>query len=162
MDSLITFLAKYLIILPFLVAVYVLWSLPKDRRKAYLINMVIIGILAVGMGYTLSHLITVPRPPFKDGSIPLVHPSDYNGFPSDHTLTAAFIALGILPFRRRLGWALLAVALLIGWSRVAAHVHHAVDILGSLAIAAIAYWLTPYFVKLVTPAKKSSKPHADA
>jgi membrane-associated phospholipid phosphatase len=76
----------------------------------------------------------------SDGTPPLfAHSGDPNGFPSDHTLLASFLAFGVYRYSKKAGYALMVVAVLIGWARVAAHVHHAVDIIGSIAVTALAY-----------------------
>jgi membrane-associated phospholipid phosphatase len=49
------------------------------------------------------------------------------------------LAFVVLYYSKKWGIFLLVVAALIGWARVAAHVHHAVDIIGSFVITAIVY-----------------------
>ena len=84
-----------------------------------------------------------PRPFVVDPSIkPLfVHPGD-NGFPSDHTALGATVALLVMTYRRSLGAVLLAASILVGATRVAAHVHHVQDIVAGVLIAALAVGIT--------------------
>jgi undecaprenyl-diphosphatase len=148
MDSLITFAAKYLILLPFLVNFYIFWKLNSFNRK----KMIILGISGAVLSFVLaktgSHLYANPRPAFKDHAKPLFEASDYNGFPSDHTLLAAWLGFLALAFSKKTGLWLLAVSVLVGWSRVAAHVHHAVDVIGSLLITALVYLVLVGWLKL--------------
>jgi undecaprenyl-diphosphatase len=154
MDELIKICAKYLVVVPVLVSIYIFWKLDKKSRK----QMILIGIggavLSLVLAKLSSHLYTDIRPQFKDGSIPLLAHGNDNGFPSDHTLLASFLALLAITYSKRTGYGLLAVALIIGWARVAAHIHHAVDIAGSLVITAVAYAIA---VKLVNRYLESGK-----
>jgi membrane-associated phospholipid phosphatase len=83
-----------------------------------------------------------------------------NGFPSDHTLFASFLAFGAYRYSKKAGYALMAVAILIGWARVAAHVHHAVDVLGSLVITTIAYLMVSNLLNNEKIARKLNLNHA--
>lgn len=140
MDSLIKIIAKFFIVIPALVAIYYLVRLKTmEQRKQAVIWLVSLGVLSLALAIVAQHIYINPRPPFKDGSVPLFKPSDYNGFPSDHTLFAAAIGFWLLRYNRQLAWAMLALAVVIGWSRVAAHVHHAVDVAGAIIIVGIAY-----------------------
>jgi membrane-associated phospholipid phosphatase len=47
-------------------------------------------------------------------------------------------------YNRRWGVVMLGLAVVIGWGRVAAHVHHTVDVWGAILIAGLAYLLTLY------------------
>jgi len=144
MDSLIKLIAKDLILVPPILALYVIAKLKKDERLIALCRLLAIGGLSILLGQLASHLYTNPRPPFKDGSTPLFTPSDYNGFPSDHTLFASAIAFWALYYRKNTAYLLLVIALVVGWARVAAHVHHMVDIIGALVITGISYLLVRY------------------
>jgi membrane-associated phospholipid phosphatase len=156
MDSLIKLIAKDFIIIPPLVAVY-FWYYVQSRadRRRSLIFLITLAALSLILATIAQHLYMNPRPPYKDGSIPLFQPSDRNGFPSDHTLFASVIGFWLLHYNRRFGIGMLALALIIGWARVAAHVHHAVDIVGAVAITALAYGLTIAAQRYFKPARKS-------
>jgi membrane-associated phospholipid phosphatase len=93
MNDLIVFLAKYAILIPLAVNLYIFWKLdPKNRKKMLLLG-VCGAILSFVLAKAAGHFYNNPRPPFKDGSKPLFTPSDRNGFPSDHTLLASWLAL---------------------------------------------------------------------
>jgi undecaprenyl-diphosphatase len=144
-DNLIIYTAKYLILVPPLIFLYFLWKAkPSDRRRVF-IFVIAVGVLSFILAQLTQHLYTNPRPPFKDGAVPLFKPSDYNGFPSDHTLFAAALGFGLLRFSKRWGEIVLALALIVGWARVAAHVHHAVDVAGAILIAAVSYGIISFF-----------------
>ena len=127
----------------------------KNSRKQYLIFLVAGSILALLLAKIGSHLYDNPRPFVNGGVTPLFSTSNDNGFPSDHTLLAAFLAFAALVYSRRLGIFLLVIALLAGWTRVAAGVHHAVDVIGSFAFAGAAVLI----VKMLLDAQlKKDKP----
>lgn len=137
-DGFITFCAQYLIVVPILATGYLLYSLDAKTRKQYLILLVCGGVLTILLAIVGSYLFDNPRPFISDGVTPLFSSSLDNGFPSDHALLAAFLAFAALVYSRRLGIALLALAVIIGWARVAGGVHHAVDMLGSFVFAGVA------------------------
>ncbi|WP_169735682.1 phosphatase PAP2 family protein [Intrasporangium oryzae] len=105
-------------------------------------RMVVAGVVAlVAVGVLIkagSMLWTDPRPFVVDGRPPMIaHPAD-NGFPSDHSAMAAVVAGTVLWWRRRLGLALLVLAVLVAASRVAARVHHVPDVTAGLAFGLVA------------------------
>jgi undecaprenyl-diphosphatase len=138
MNLLIIFTAKYLIILPLLIAAYVAWKLPAENRFSYSLHIIATGILAYIIAKVLSHFYFDPRPFVQNGIAPLIPHAADNGFPSDHTLLAAVLAATIIVFKRNVGIVLWVIALMIGSARVAAGVHHPIDIVGSIVIAIIA------------------------
>lgn len=145
MDGLIIFAAKYLIILPLLIVAYVGYEIKgKKLRKQFIITLLITGAVSLLVAKLLKSVVDNPRPFITDGITPLFYASGDNGFPSDHTLLSAFLAFSVWQYRKNLGLAILALAVLIGWTRVAAGVHHGVDIIASLVItAAVCFTLGP-------------------
>jgi undecaprenyl-diphosphatase len=140
MDALITFVAKYFILIPILVNIYIFIKLNKEKRQEMLVLLFFMGIISIVLAKIGSHLFYNPRPYISDNTPALFnHSGDPNGFPSDHTLFSAFLAFGALAYSKKSGIFLLAIAVLIGWARVAAHVHHAADIVGSLLITGTAF-----------------------
>jgi len=69
--------------------------------------------------------------------LPLIPHAADNGFPSDHALLAAFLAFTMFLYSRRASLLLLIIAVLIGWARVATHIHSPIDIVGSFVIAGL-------------------------
>jgi len=117
------------------------WLFAEDRRgKLYLgcsavAGLVIVLILAKIAG----SLYYDPRPftvaPFPK---PLIEHAADNGFPSDHSSAAGLIAV-VIALRHRWYGALLGIAaIVLAWSRVAAHVHHVTDVIAGLAFGAVA------------------------
>ena len=72
-----------------------------------------------------------------------------NGFPSDHTLLTMTIAAIIFVHNRKLGILLAIFSLIIGFSRVAAGVHHALDIIGAAVIAVTTTYISYLVLKFV-------------
>lgn len=141
MHELTKLIAKDLIIVPILVVIYLLWKFDGKERKNFLALLILGGALSLVLAKIGAHFYSDPRPFFKDHVTPYFMASHYNGFPSDHTLLASFLGFATLTYRRQLGNVLLLVAAIIGWARVAASVHHFVDIIGSFLFTALATFL---------------------
>lgn len=113
--------------------------------------MIILGIVALPLAYILakcaSYLYFDPRPFVVGNFVPLVPHAPDNGFPSDHTLFAAALAALATRFSWKYGLALWVLAVLVGVSRVAAGVHHTVDVIGAIVIAAVAVVLVAYLLQ---------------
>jgi membrane-associated phospholipid phosphatase len=139
MDSLVVATAQYLPLgIP--LAAGVVWLFLPRRDKFGLAVKTIASLVFVVVLIKLGAAIyTDPRPFVVDPSVkPLFAHAADNGFPSDHTTVAATVALLVMTYRRRLGAVLLALSILAGAARVAAHVHHVQDIIAGLLIAAVA------------------------
>ncbi|MDB5164537.1 MAG: phosphatase family protein [Candidatus Saccharibacteria bacterium] len=139
MDNLIIFAAKYLIILPVLVVLYLALTLSKPKRLELLYLLVVGGLLSFLLAKIGSHIYSDPRPFLADHVKSLVSAAHDNGFPSDHTLLSAFLAYVVWAFWKKAGIALLVVALIVGTGRVAAGVHHAPDIAGGIFVAGLGF-----------------------
>lgn len=141
MHTLVVWIAKYAIVVPIIVWLWVLVRLPNRQKVDFVIVSVVGGVVAwllAGLGHNLIH---DPRPFLREGRRPLFQSSTDNGFPSDHALLSFFLAFVIARWRWATGLILVAVALLIGWARVYSNVHHGADILGSAVIAAIGFFI---------------------
>lgn len=117
------------------------WLLALQRRQLRAATLFVVNlVVAFALLLVASHAFIEARP-FVTWHLTqlMAHAADQS-FPSDHTTAASAIAFGFILFARRwkLGMALLAAALLIGFSRVFAGVHYPGDILGGVAIAAVA------------------------
>lgn len=159
MNALVVALAQYL---PFLIAAAatLIWIyLPRQDKVALVVQAIVSLVIAFALIKVAAAIHTDPRPFVVDPSIkPLfAHPAD-NGFPSDRTALATTVALLVMMYRRWLGAALLAAAMVVGAARVAAHVHHAQDIFAGMLIAALAVsiasatwrWLRPRLPQRLT------------
>jgi len=107
------------------------------------------AFLAAACALTLNALIGQfwysPRPfVLEVGQTFLFHAPD-SSFPSDHATSIFSVAL-VLAFSqvqeaRRIGWALLPLALVVAWSRVYLGVHWPKDMAGALIVSATMAWL---------------------
>ncbi|EWT06047.1 MULTISPECIES: phosphatase PAP2 family protein [Intrasporangiaceae] len=136
--TLVTLLATYTLFLVLLIAAGVWLTLDRPRK----VELVVAGVLALAVVGVLivvtSAIWTDPRPFLVDGVAPAIAHAADNGFPSDHTAAAAAVAGLVLAYRRRIGILLVLLAVVVGMSRVAAHVHHVPDIIGGLGIGLMA------------------------
>jgi undecaprenyl-diphosphatase len=153
MNTIIKLIANYLILVPVLASAYLLFKLNKQRRIEFLIILVAGGVLSLILAKLGSALVQDPRPFVVGHFTPLIPHSADNGFPSDHTLLSSFLGYAILRYSKKLGIAMLLVAALIGASRVAAGVHHPLDILGSFVIAGIACLVVAKLFDVITKKK---------
>jgi undecaprenyl-diphosphatase len=140
-NSVIVFVAKYFVFLSALVVIAYWLRAATDVKFALGWQLVAGGIVAVALSTVAGHLYYDTRPFVTEHIAPLMSHAPDNGFPSDHALLASFLGFTLLFYSRRIGLLLVLLALLIGAARVAAHIHHPIDIVGSFAIAALAVGL---------------------
>lgn len=101
----------------------------------------IVLLIGGGMGYLFNKIISVlwfrPRPFVTEHLIPLIHKAvESKSFPSDHAMSAFFIATVLVLHKRSWWWTyVLAVAIAIG--RVAVGVHYPTDILVGALIGVV-------------------------
>ncbi len=108
-----------------------------EQRIALLHKTLIALPLAFLTGRLLTLFIESPRPFVVENVTPLINHVADNGFPSEHTLLVATIALLIYMEHKTIGVLLVVIAILVGLARVFAKVHHSIDISGSIVIAII-------------------------
>lgn len=155
MDSLIIFGAKYLFI--FVVLLYVLaWAQANRNYKVRMAAAIIIaGIIAAILDKIAGKLYYDPRPFVTHNVRPLVAHAADNGFPSEHTLFTMAVSAALVFFRPKLGALSFILAVLVAISRVAAHVHSPIDVIGGaligIAAGAAGYYLTPRLLALRKP-----------
>ncbi len=137
MDTLIVLIASYLYLVVLLVAAAYFFS----RRKRTMKAMAVCGIIVAPLAYLISRISSLfyydPRPFVVGHFTPLIAHAADNGFPSDHMLLTGAVATIVWFFNKKLGAFLWVLALLIGWARVAAGVHHWTDIVGSIVIVLV-------------------------
>ena len=144
MDSLTVFGAKYLIFIVAAVAVIFTLLSPKRIRNDIIKLAIFSFPVAFLVAFIASHFYYDTRPFVVENAPPLIPHAPDNGFPSDHTLYAMVTAAIIFAQNRTVGISLAILAIFVGVSRIAASVHHPIDIVGSLAIAVVvtyAGWL---------------------
>lgn len=127
----------------FLAAAAVLLCFKKTRRAG------LTALLALGLGFlctnlVLKNLVSRPRPWLEvAGLTALVTENDPNSFPSGHT-TAAFAfasALWRAAPDKRMRWAALVCAVLMGLSRLYVGVHYPSDVLAGVLVGLLSGWL---------------------
>lgn len=138
MNELIILTAKYLFLANILIWGIYLLRLPRKQWLSFGIFSVAAAAVALALGKIGNTFINDPRPFVTDNVTPLLAHAADNGFPSDHTLITALFAAVVFSRNKKLGSVMLLIALAVGASRVAAHVHHLLDIAGSFVIAVVA------------------------
>jgi len=142
-DAVMEFSAQYLLVAVFAVLGLLLLARPRTDG----IRQAVRDALWPGGALVLSYLLGLVAAAVHPEARPFTtHPSGHpliahhpgQAFPSDHSTAAFAIALVALVFlARRWGAALLAGAVLIGFSRVYVGVHYPDDILGSVLVSVI-------------------------
>lgn len=137
MDTLIIFGANDLIFAAMVVAAVVFWRLARPIQK----DTLWLAILTLPTAFILSRLVSWlyfnPRPFVVGQFVPLIAHAADNGFPSDHTLLLSAVAMLFWRANRWASIGLWILVVLVGAARVAAGVHHPIDILGSMAISIV-------------------------
>lgn len=105
---------------------------------AIVARFAILAVLAYLCSKILTHLIIDPRPYIVAHTRPLAPVAHDNEFPSDHTLLVAAITAGLWWLDRRLMIAFAVGTLLVMLGRLGIGAHHTLDVLGSVAIVAVA------------------------
>lgn len=135
MDTLIKIAGEYLIIAVGLIGVAAA-LLSKGKVRTGIIKLAILSFpIAFLAAWVAGHLYYDTRPFVVENVQPIIHHQPDNGFPSDHTLYAMVTAAVVFAYHRKIGLFLGILGIIIGVARVAAKVHHPVDIIGSIAIA---------------------------
>ena len=137
-NALAVFCAKQLVFIELLIGGALLyWFLPLRshlfRRRWLVASLAMVALSLVLMVIT-GALVRSPRPFVVDGLAPLIPHAPNNGFPSHHALMAAAIAASVSLVESWLILPMGLMALLVDWGRVACHVHHVSDVLGSTLI----------------------------
>lgn len=136
MNSIVIFLAEYLVYFSLLAVPY-LW-LRKEKHD--LIRILLTVVVAFAVSEALKTYFAVPRPFVAEGFLPLVNvsPRDFYGsFPSGHTAFLAALGSAIFFTEKFPGTLVLLLGVLVGIGRVLVGVHYPVDILGGFAIGVI-------------------------
>ncbi|CBG87624.1 undecaprenyl-diphosphate phosphatase [Citrobacter rodentium] len=141
MISLAIFIARDMIfIVPTLAVALWLWG-PRDRlcaQRQLIVKMAIALVVSLLVSWLMGHLFPHQRPFAAGvGYNYLPHAAD-DSYPSDHGTVIFTFALAFLCwYRLWSGLILLALALIIAWSRVYLGVHWPLDMLGGLLAAMI-------------------------
>ena len=146
LNTFVIIVAKYFFIIPILIWIYVFLSVKRSQMKRIIVFSALSGLIAILLGFLAGNLYFDTRPFVAGNYVPLIPHSVDNGFPSDHTLVAAVASSIIILMSLNFGIVSWALTLLVGWARVYAGLHHWIDVIGAIVIAAIscsiAYWIT--------------------
>lgn len=137
--------------LPFLLAAFYYHN---DNWKRLLVTIMIVGSIS-GLAADVIRATTGRARPnahqevapgwygVRDGSRWLIADSRYNSFPSGHTAVAVGLIAPFFLLRRRVGWLLVPMAVLIALSRLILNAHHFSDVVAGalLAFGVAAWWL---------------------
>ncbi|NNN09335.1 MAG: phosphatase PAP2 family protein [Acidimicrobiaceae bacterium] len=138
MDSVIVFVAMYVLYVSVIVTAWFWWRCSRTTQIELFVRLIIGGLLALLLATIGGHLYYDPRPFVTEHITPLFAHAPDNGFPSDHALLTSFLGFSVLPYSKKVGAVLLAIAVAVGAARVAAHVHSPIDIVGSFVFSAAA------------------------
>lgn len=146
-EYIITAFARYFILIPAILIIYLFLSEKNKTRKKILVYTLVASVIAIVLAFIFSQVYFNPRPFVANGVEPLFPHSQDNGFPSNHALFAATISAVLFLFSRKLSLTSWIATILIGFGRVLALVHHSIDIIASIAIAIFSVWLTKKILK---------------
>lgn len=135
MESIVIFLSTKGHLIVIIGALISLMLVTVEQRITLLYRALIALPLAFFTGRFLSLFIDSPRPFVVENTTPLIDHVANNGFPSEHTLLVATVALLVYTEHRTFGILLAVVAILVGLARILANVHHGIDVAGSIVIA---------------------------
>lgn len=145
MDSLIILGAKYLFVAVPLIYCAAWLQASRKNKAPMALSIILSGIAAGILDKVSAKLYYDPRPFVSHHVTPLVQHAADNGFPSEHTLFTFTIAAALFFYRPKLSYAAAILSAAVGISRVAAHVHSPIDIIGG-AIMGIAAGAAGYFL----------------
>lgn len=148
-DSFGVFCARYLIWL--MVAIVLGWWLflrrikpsshwpYEGKRKWLILGQIILSIGLVVLINQLLSFIHFRARPFINLTVTnlLGVPISQKSFPSDHAAISFTLALAVYLYQKKLGWLLLAVAVLVGFGRVFVGVHYPLDVIGGAVVAGL-------------------------
>lgn len=112
-------------------ALLVVWLRSRDRAS---LDAVASGLIGLGAVQVIGLALYRPRPFEVGQGLNLMHHLPENSFPSDHATLMFALAFSLILSRRPAGWALLPLAVAVGWGRVYLGAHWPGDILGGAVL----------------------------
>ena len=159
LNSLAIFCAVYLVFIQAAGAGWVVFrslrGKPRQLRNRFLLAAGCMAVVSMVAALVASKLHSDPRPFVSDGLPSLIHHAANNGFPSDHSLLAAALVAAVGMVELSYVPAFAVVAALVGWGRVACHVHHTQDVVGSFVIVTLAWMFSVRVTRSVMLAIRS-------
>ena len=157
MHTILLFLAKDLIAVIGLAA-FIYWlTLPKKLKIRIAVYGLITAVVAYGLAKLGGSFFYDTRPFVTDHVTALYPHGADNGFPSDHTLLSAVMAVTIFAASKKVGLALGVMAVLVGAARVIGHIHRPIDIAGSIVVAIIGGFVAAYLTATIQTKYTASK-----
>jgi undecaprenyl-diphosphatase len=156
LDSIMIFSSQYLIYIPFAIVASCIGYLVYKRQWREVLFFTVSLIVAFVILFVLSKLYISDRPFVHHTVTQLIAHAANQSFPSDHTTGAMTVALALLAFTRfkKIGWLLVLVASLIGFSRIFVGVHYPLDVAGGVVTAILGVSIT-FLIRKLFPNKQS-------
>lgn len=132
--------ADYLIFLIPL-ALIAMWCWGRQHQREIALKICLVALVSLGINQLIAHGFPHPRPfEMGIGHTFIPHAAD-SSFPSDHATVFAAMALTMLLARGKslTGWMFVVLGAAVAWSRIYLGVHFPLDMLGAVAVVAVAY-----------------------
>jgi undecaprenyl-diphosphatase len=143
-DQIAVYYSKYGLLLFGAILLFIWFSERSQQTKAR--KAVLLAIVSVSaallINQLIGHIYFRPRP-FSDHQVTLLLTKSTDpSFPSDHATGSFALAFSILLFyRRSVGYCMIVLAALLGFSRVYVGTHYPLDILGGILTAAFGVFI---------------------
>lgn len=150
-DLLIEFFATFFIWFLFL-GLGFLWVIDGRIKKEQVVHALFACLFAWVLAIIIKHFFPTIRPFVLNGGETDVLLRPTNGaFPSEHTTIAFALAVTVFMHDRKIGWAFLISALVVGIARILANVHYPVDIVGGAFLGTLVAVIVErlHFIELV-------------
>jgi len=122
-----------------------IWAIFLSKRRFISFSILFLTSITTWLvAYTLKLLFQIPRPFVEFGITPLAYESGYS-FPSEHASVFFAIAFATIFLDKKVGRALLFLAVLIALSRVVLGVHYPIDIIAGFLLG---YVISFFYIKL--------------
>ncbi len=149
MDSIIAFCAQYLFLLVMLGAGVAWLKTARDQRLKFLASIVVAGMLAYALAKIAGKLYYDPRPFVAEHIKSLVQHAADNGFPSDHALLTATLAVVTYFYNKKIAMGMALLTIIVGVARILAAVHSPLDIAGGWILgstgAIVSYYIVMWY-----------------
>lgn len=144
-EGIITFLASFGIWLMF-AGLLTLWLFDGRIKKEVALHALAGALVAWALAQMIKSLFPSLRPFEINGLTPLTFTIPLgSAFPSGHAATAFGMAFAVYLHNKKIGLLFLIGAAAVGLGRVLGNVHYPLDVLGGVAIGALAAFLTGKF-----------------